>query len=53
MCLSRSDPLTTAARKLEIFKLDLVNIQEVEGDKFGTVRAGDYIFSMEKEKNHH
>jgi hypothetical protein len=35
-----------------IYKLDLVDVQEIEGGrgKFGTVRAGDYIFSMEKEK---
>jgi hypothetical protein len=29
-------------------KLDLVGVQEVRWDRGGTVRAGDYIISMEK-----
>ena len=41
--------LTAAARELARYKLDLVDVQEVRWDKGGTVRAGDYIFSMEKE----
>jgi hypothetical protein len=30
-------------------KFDLMGVQEVRWDKWGTVRAGDYIFSMEHE----
>ena len=37
------------ARELARFKLYLVAVQEVSWDKGGTVRAGDYNFSMEKE----
>ena len=32
------------------YKLDLVGVQEVVWDKVGTVRAGVYIFSKEKER---
>jgi hypothetical protein len=46
--LCRSEPLT-AARELARYKLDFVRVQEVRWDKGGTVRAGGYIFSMEKE----
>jgi len=35
---------TAVARKLTIYKLDLVGVQ-VRWDKGGTVRAGDYNFS--------
>jgi hypothetical protein len=35
---------TTAARELARYKLDLVGVQEVSWDKWGTVRARDYIF---------
>ena len=42
--------LTAAARELARYKLDLVGLQEARWDKGGTVRAGDYNFSMEKEK---
>ena len=45
----RADPLTTAARELARYKLDLVGMQEVRWDKGGTVRAGNIIFSIEKE----
>jgi hypothetical protein len=38
-----------AARELAKFKLDLVGVQEVRGDKEGTVKAGDYSFYMGKE----
>jgi exonuclease III len=48
--LYRSRSLMTVARELARYKLDLVGVQEVRWDKGGTVRAGDYIFSMEKEK---
>ena len=41
--------LTEVARELATKKSDLVGVQEVRWDKWGTVRAGDYIFSMDKE----
>ena len=41
--LYRSGSLTAAARKLARYKLDVVGVQDVEWDKRGTVRAGDYI----------
>jgi hypothetical protein len=41
--------LTAAARELARHKLDLVDVEEVRWDKRGMVRAGDYIFSVEKE----
>jgi predicted Ser/Thr protein kinase len=37
------------ARELARYKLDLVYLQEVRWEKVGTVRAEDYVFSMEKE----
>ena len=42
--LYRSGSLTTAARELVRYKLDLMGIQEVRWEKGGTVLAGDYIF---------
>jgi len=42
--LYRSGSFTAAARKLEIYKLDLVGVQEVRWDKGDTVRAGDFNF---------
>jgi len=48
--LYRSGSLTTVARELARYELDLVGIQEVGWDKGNTVKAGDYIFSMEKER---
>ena len=42
----RSGSLTTVARKLSSYKLDVVGVQEVGWDKRGTARAGDYIFYM-------
>jgi copper oxidase (laccase) domain-containing protein len=42
--------LTAAARELARCKFDLVGVQEVRWDKGCTVRAEDYIFSVEKEK---
>jgi exonuclease III len=47
--LYRSGSRTAAARELARYKLDLLGVQEVRWDKGGTVRAGDYFFSMEKE----
>jgi hypothetical protein len=38
-----------AARELARYKVDLVGVQEVRWDKEGTVKLGDYRFSMEKE----
>jgi hypothetical protein len=38
----------TVVRELAKYKLDLVGVQEVRWDKEGTVRAGEYIFSMAK-----
>jgi hypothetical protein len=42
--------LTTVARQLTIYKLDLFGVYEVRWDKVGRKRAGDYIFLMEKER---
>jgi len=42
--------MTAAARELARYKLDFVGVQEVSWDKWDTVRAGDYNFSMEKER---
>jgi exonuclease III len=47
--LHRAGSLTTAARELGRYKLDLVGVQEVRSDKRDTIRAGDYNFSVEKE----
>jgi exonuclease III len=41
--------LTTAARELARYKLDLVGIQEVRFEKGGTVRQRIIYFSTEKE----
>jgi hypothetical protein len=49
--LYRSSYLTTAARELAKYKLDLVGAPEVKWDKGGAVKTGElYSFSMEKEK---
>ena len=45
----RSGSITTAARELARYKLDLVGIQEVRFEKGGTVRQRITFFSMEKE----
>ena len=47
--LYRAGSFTAAARELARYKLDLVGVQEVKWDREGTVRTGDYNFSMEKE----
>jgi len=45
--------LTTVARELVRYKLDLVGVQEIRWDKWGTDKAGDYIFFFGKgNKNH-
>jgi len=41
--------LPTVARKLAVYKLVFVGVQEVMWDKGGTLRAGDYIFTVAKE----
>ena len=49
--LYRSGYLTTAARELARYKLDLVSAPEVRWDKGGTVRTkGLYSFSMERKR---
>jgi exonuclease III len=42
--LYRSGAITTVARELVRYKLDLVGVQEVSRDKGDNVRAGDYTF---------
>ena len=46
--LYRSGAVTTAARELVRYRIDLVAVHEVRWDIGGTIRA-DYIFSVEKE----
>ena len=46
----REVSLTAAPRELARYKLDLVSVQEVRWEKGGRVKAGDYNFSMVKEK---
>jgi hypothetical protein len=48
--LYRGNSLTAAARELARYKLDLVGVQEVRWDKGGTVRAGNYNFSLGQER---
>jgi hypothetical protein len=43
----RSGSVTTAARELARYKLDLVGVQEDRWDIGGTVRAGDYNIKMD------
>jgi len=52
-CLYRSGSLTTVAKELARYKLDLVGVQKVRWDKRGTVRAGDYIFIYGKGNSYH
>jgi hypothetical protein len=42
-----SGSVTTIARELARYKLDLMGVQEVRRDKGGTVKAGNFIFFME------
>ena len=46
--LYRAGALMAAARELARYKLDLVAVQEVRWKKEGTLKAGDYSFSMGK-----
>jgi hypothetical protein len=47
--LFRSGSLMIAARKLAMYKLDLVGVQGIRWEKRGTVRSRDYNFFMETE----
>jgi hypothetical protein len=49
----RAGSLTTVARELAKYKLDLVSVQEVRWDKEGTVRAGEYTFFYGKGQENH
>jgi hypothetical protein len=46
--LCRSGSLKKVARELARHKLDLVDVQDVGWDKENTVRAGDYISSVQR-----
>jgi len=48
--LYRSGSLTTVARELARYKLDLVGVQEARWGKGETVRAGDYSLFLWKRK---
>ena len=51
--LYRAGSLTTLARELARYKLNLVGVQEARWDKGSTLRAGDYNFFYGKgNKNH-
>jgi hypothetical protein len=45
-----SGSLTAIAKELARFKLNLLAVQRAKWKKGGTVRARNYIFSMEKER---
>jgi len=51
--LYRAGSLKAAARELARYKLDVVGVQEVRGDKGGTLRAGDYDFFYGKGNENH
>ena len=51
--LYRSGSLTTLARELARYKLDLMAVQQVRWDTGGTVRAADYIFFYGKGNENH
>ena len=51
--LYRSDLITTAAKELARYKLNLGGVQEVKLKKRGTVIAEDYIFFNGKGKENH
>jgi exonuclease III len=52
--LNGEDSLTAAARELAMYILDVVCVQEVRCDKWGTVREGDYnyFFNGKGNQNH-
>jgi hypothetical protein len=45
----RAGSLMAAARELVRYKLELVGVHELRWDKRGTVKAGEYSFSIGKE----
>ena len=47
--LQRAGSVTAAARELVRYKVGLMGVQEVRWNREGTVRAGDYNFSRQKE----
>ena len=51
--LYRAGALMAAARELAIYKLDLVDLQEVRWGKEGTVKAWDYSFFYGKGNENH
>ena len=51
--LCRSGSLTTAARELARYKLDLVGVQKVRWVKEGMVRGGDYNILYGKGNENH
>jgi hypothetical protein len=51
--LYRTGSLTTTARELARYKIDLVGVREVRWDKGCTVRAGDCHFLYGRGKENH
>jgi exonuclease III len=51
--LYKPGSLMAVVRKLAMYKLDLMGVQEVRWDKEGTVRAGDYTFFYGKGSENH
>jgi len=51
--LYREGSLTTAAKELSRYKLDLDGVQVVRWDKGDTARAGDYNFIYGKGNENH
>jgi hypothetical protein len=51
--LYRIGSLTTVARELGKYKLDLMGVQEVKWEKGGTERAEDYTFFYGQENGDH
>ena len=51
--LYRSGSLTTVAKELEGYKLDLVGVKEVKWDQEGIQRAGGYTFLNGKGNENH
>jgi len=49
----RAGSLKAAARELSRYKLDVVGLQEVRWEKWGTVREGDYDFFNGKGNENH
>jgi hypothetical protein len=47
-CLYRAGSLTTVAKEISKYKLDLVGVQEVKWDRGGTKPAGEYTFFYRK-----